>query len=186
VEPGNYAARPVRIWTRVVVGAMFVAGVAMAAGPAAASSAPVAPPKGACKLLTVQDAGSILGTAARSGKSTNRTVSGVKSESCEWKAKKKGTGGLKGQPLLLEIAVESGAGVVDTYQSEKAEDPLDTEAVTGLGDDAFIKDLDLHVLVGERVVTVELHKYRYPEPLTQEQIRQKEEGAARIALGRLT
>jgi hypothetical protein len=94
--------------------------------------------------------------------------------------------GLTGQPLTLEIAVESGGRIVETYQTLKAEDPLDTDTISGLCDDAFIKDLDLHVLVGERVLTVELHNYRYPEPLTQEQIGQKEEDAAGIALGRLT
>jgi hypothetical protein len=160
----------------------------MTAGPAAASSVPAAAPKGACKLLTVREVGEILGTAAGSGKSKNSTLSGAKSESCEWKAKKKGTGGIKGKALSLEVAVESGGGVVDSFQTEKAEDPLEIEAVPGLGDDAYIEDLglDLHVLVGERVVSVEMHNYRYPEPLTQEQIQQKEQDAATLALGHLT
>ena len=35
-------------------------------------------------------------------------------------------------------------------------------------------------------MSVELHNYRYPEPLTQEQIQQKEQDAAQIVLGRLT
>jgi uncharacterized membrane protein len=173
-------------WTRIVVCATTAAGLATTAVPAAASPVPAAAPKGSCKLITVREAGRILGTPAGSGKSTVRTISGVENEDCEWKAKKKGTGGLKGQPLTLEIAVESGPGLVDTYQTEKVEDPLDTDEVTGLGDDAFIKDLDLHVLVGERVLSVELHNYRYPEPLTQQQIQQKEQDAAQIALGRLT
>ena len=55
----------------------------------------------------------------------------------------------------------------------------------GLGDDGFIKDLELHVLVGDRVVSTALHNYRYPKPLTQEQIQQKAEQAARLAIGRL-
>jgi hypothetical protein len=68
------------------------------------------------------------------------------------------------------------------------EDPLDIEEVPGLGDDAYIEDLgvDLHALVGERVVSVEMHNYRYPEPLTKEQIQQKEEDAARLVIGRLS
>jgi hypothetical protein len=57
--------------------------------------------------------------------------------------------------------------------------------LSGLGDDAFVKDLDLHVLVGEHAVSVELHDDRYPEPLTQEEILQKEEDAAGRAIGRL-
>jgi hypothetical protein len=38
--------------------------------------------------------------------------------------------------------------------------------------------------VGEQVVSVEIHNYRYPEPLTKEQIQQKEE-AARLVIGQL-
>jgi hypothetical protein len=186
VVTANYAARPVRHWIRTVVCAVFVAAVALSAGTAAAAAAPAVAPKGACKLVTVREAGRILGTNTGSGKSTTGTIAGVKNEVCEWKAKKKGTGGIKGQPLELELVVQSGSAAVGTYQTEKAEDPDDTEAVPGLGDDAFIRDLDLHILVGERVLTVELHNYRYPEPLTQQQIQQKEEEAARMALGRLT
>jgi hypothetical protein len=113
----------------------------------------------------------------------------VKNESCEWRAKKKGTGGIEGKALSLEIAVESGQGLVETYQTQKTgEDPLDFEEVPGLGDDAYVEDLgvDLHALVGERVVSVEMHNYRYPEPLTKEQIQQKEEDAARLVIGRLS
>jgi hypothetical protein len=119
------------------------------------------------------------------GKSTNRTSGSIKNKSCEWSAKKEGTGGLAGQPLKLEIAVQSGTGITDGYQTEKADDPEDTEPVAGLRDDAFIANLDLHVLVGERDLSVELHNYRYPEPLTQEQIRQKEEDAARLVIPKL-
>jgi hypothetical protein len=113
----------------------------------------------------------------------------VKNESCEWRAKKKGTGGIDGRPLSLEVAVESDQGLVDTYQTQKAgEDPLDIEEVPGLGDDAYIEDLgvDLHALVGEQVVSVEMHNYRCPEPLTKEQIQQKEEDAAKLVIGRLS
>jgi hypothetical protein len=35
-------------------------------------------------------------------------------------------------------------------------------------------------------MTVELHNYRYPEPLTQDEIKQKEQDAATLALGRLS
>jgi hypothetical protein len=171
-----------KMLTRVVVFAAVTAGLAITAAPAASAA-----PKGSCTLLTVSEVSGILGTKAGNRKSTNRTVSCVKNESCEWKAKKKGTGGIKGKPLSLELAVESGGGVVDDYQTQKSEDPADIEAVPGLGDDAFIEDLglDLHVLVGDRVVSIEMHNYRYPEPLTQEQIQQKEQEAATFALGRL-
>ena len=172
----------------MAVSAALAAGVAVAGGTAGASPAAAAAPKGACKLVSVREVGTILGTPAGSGKSTTKQSGGVKNEACEWKAKKKGTGGLEGKALSLEIAVESGGGVVDQYQSEKSKDPEDVEAVPGLGDDAFIEDLglDLHVLAGERVLSVEMHNYRYPEPLTKEQIQQKEQDAAQIVLGRLT
>jgi hypothetical protein len=49
-----------------------------------------------------------------------------------------------------------------------------------------IRDLDLAVLSGENAIVVELHNYRYPKPLTQEQIQQKQEDAAKLALGRLS
>ena len=181
----NYALRRMRGGLRIAAAAALAAGVALAATPA---SARTTAPKGACKLLTVREVGTILGTRAGSGKSTTRTVSGIKNESCEWKAKKKGTGGIDGKPLSLEIAVESGGSVVDEYRSKKAEDPTEVTSVPGLGDDAFIEDFgqDLHVLAGERVLTVALHNYRYPKPLTEQQIQQKEQDAATIALGRLT
>jgi hypothetical protein len=171
---------------RIAATTALVAGLALTAAPASARTA--AAPKGACKLLKVKEVGTVLGTPAGSGKSTTKTVSGVKNESCEWKAKKKGTGGIDGKALSLEIAVESGGSAVDAYQSMKSEDPSDVTSVSGLGDDAFIEDFgqDLHVLAGERVLSVELHNYRYPEPLTEQQIRQKEQDAATIALGRLT
>jgi hypothetical protein len=164
----------------------LVSGLALAAAPAAAAPARAAAPKGACKYLTTREAGRILGTRARSGKSITRESGGVTAEACEWRAKKKGTGGLEGQALSLEIAVESGTGLVDEYQTAKVEDPEDTEAVSGLGDDAFIADLDLHVLVGEQVLSVELHNYRYPEPLTTDEIQQKEVEAAGLVIGRLS
>jgi hypothetical protein len=47
------------------------------------------------------------------------------------------------------------------------------------------KDLELHVLVGDRVVSTALHNYRDAKPLTQDQIQQKDEEAARLAIGRL-
>ena len=169
---------------RVVVGASLAAGLALVATPAAA--APGAAPKGACKYLTTRQAGRILGTPASTGESTVNRSGGRTNQSCVWNAKKKGAGGLEGQALSLEIAVESGEGLVDDYEVVKADDPLDTEEVAGLGDDAFVKDLDLHVLVGDRVLSVELHNYRYPEPLTQEQILQKEEDAAELVLNRLS
>ena len=168
-------------WTRMAASAALVAGLTLAAVPAVAST-PAAAPKGACKYLTTREAGRILGTPSGTGKSTS--ISGT--ESCTWKAKKKGTGGLKGQPLQLEVGVATGAEAVAEYQQEKAEDPDDTEAVPGIGDEAFIKSLDLFVLTGERVVNVELHNYRYPEPLTQEQIQQKEEDTTTLVLGRLS
>ncbi|HKH26602.1 MAG TPA: hypothetical protein VKB11_05625, partial [Acidimicrobiia bacterium] len=54
------------------------------------------------------------GTPSGSGKSTS--ISGT--ESCTWKAKKKGTGGLKGQPLQLEVGLATGAEAVAEYQQE--------------------------------------------------------------------
>jgi hypothetical protein len=179
-------ARLMKKWNPVVTCGALAASLMLTVAPAGASTSRAAP-KGSCKLLTVKEVGTILGTGAASGKSTVKTVSGVKTESCEWKAKKKGTGGIEGKPLSLEIAVASGGSAVDEYRSKKAEDPSDVEAVSGLGDDAFTEDLglDLHVLTGERVVSVELHNYRYPEPLTEDEIKQKEEDAAQRALGRL-
>jgi hypothetical protein len=174
-----------KLISAVACGAL-VSGLALAAAPAAASPARAAAPKGACKYLTTREAGRILGTRAGGGKSVTRESGGVKNEGCEWKAKKKGTGGLEGQALSLEIAVESGTGIVDEYQTAKVEDPEDTEAVSGLGDDAFLADLDLHVLVGEQVLSVELHNYRYPEPLTTDEIQQKEVEAAGLVIGRLS
>ena len=168
---------------RIAAATALAAGLALAATPA---SARTAAPKGSCKLLTVKEVGEILGTPAGAGKQKTRKGPTQTNDQCVWAAKKKGTGGLKGQPLQLELVVESGGSIVTDYQTEKASDPTEVEQVAGLGNDAFVKDLDLHVLVGDRVVSVELHNYRYPEPLTQEQVQQKEQDAAQIVLGRLT
>ena len=125
-------------------------------------------------------------TPVGSGKQTTRSAGGITGDRCVWSAKKKGTGGLKGQPLKLEVVVESGSALAGSYEQEKTEDPLEADDVAGLGDEAFIKDLKLHALVGERVLSVALHNYRYPTPLTEQQIQQKEEDAAKLALGRLS
>ncbi len=170
---------------RIVMCGVLAAGLAIAAAPAAASPARVAAAKGSCKLITVRETGGILETPAGRGKQKTRKAGGQTNDQCVWAAKKKGTGGLKGQRLQLELVVESGTGLVDDYNTAKAADPTKSTAVPGLGDDAFIKDLKLHVLVGSRVVSVALHNYRYPEPLTEQQIQGKEEDAAKIALVRL-
>jgi hypothetical protein len=164
----------------------LVAGVVVAAGPAMASPVPEVAPKGSCKLVTVSEAGRILGTPVGSGQQKTRTGQGITGDRCVWAAKKKGTGGLKGQPLELEIVVESGATLVNDYNTAKSADPTKTDVVPGLGDDAFINDLKLHVLVGDRVLSTALHNYRYPKPLTPQQIQQKDEDAAKLALGRLS
>jgi len=163
----------------------LAAGVVVAAGPAIASPVPAVAPKGSCRLLTVSEVGRILGTPVGAGQPKKRTAQGITGDRCVWAAKKKGTGGLKGQPLQLEIVVESGATLLNDYNTAKSADPTKTDAVPGLGDDAFIKDLKLHVLVGDRVLSTALHNYRYPKPLTPQQIQQKEEDAAKLALGRL-
>ena len=186
METGNYAARLMRFWNRVAVSATLAAGIAVAGGTAGASPAPAAAPKGSCKLVTASEAGKILGTPVAAGKQKTRTAQGITGDRCVWSAKKKGTGGLKGRPLELEVVVESGATLVGEYNSAKSADPTKTEAVPGLGEDAFIKDLKLHVLVGDRVLSTALHNYRYPKPVTQQQIQQKEEDAAKLALGRLS
>ena len=162
---------------RIVAATALAAAVALAASPA---SARTAAPKGSCKLLTTREAGRILGTPVGSTKRT----SNAQADSCTWNAKKKGTGGLKGQPLGLEITVATGRVGVDAYQKAKAREPDENEPVSGLGDEAFIRGLDLAILSGSTAMVVELHNYRYPEPLTQEQIKQKEIDAATIALGR--
>jgi len=166
----------------IAAAAALAAGVVLAATPASARSVA---PKGSCKLLTVRQVAEILGTPSGAGKQTKRTAGGITGDRCVWAAKKKGTGGLEGQPLQLEVIVESGTTLADAYQQERASDPLKVDEVPGLGDDAFIKDLKLHVLVGDRVLSTALHNYRYPKPLTQEQIQQKEEDAARLAIDRL-
>ena len=186
MEPGNYAARLMRFWNRIAVPAALAAGLALAGGTAGASPVPAAAPKGSCKLVTVREAGRILATPVGAGKQKTASAQGITGDRCVWSAKKKGTGGLKGQPLELEVVVESGATLAAGYQQEKAADPLEADDVAGLGDEAFIKDLKLHVLVGERVLSVALHNYRYPKPLTQQQIQQKEEDAAKLALDRLS
>ena len=163
----------------------LAAGVVVAAGPAMASPVPEVAPKGSCKLVTVSEAGRVLGTPVGAGKQKTRTDQGITGDRCVWAAKKEGTGGLKGRPLQLEIVVESGATLLNDYNTAKSADPTKTDAVPGLGDDAFIKDLKLHVLVGDRVLSTALHNYRYPKPLTPQQIQQKEEDAAKLALGRL-
>jgi len=166
--------------------AALAAGVVVTAGPATASPLPTVAPKGSCKLVTVGEAGRILATPVGAGRQTKRTAQKTTSDRCVWAAKKKGTGGLEGQPLQLEIVVESGTTLAGAYNTAKSADPTKTDAVPGLGDDAFIKDLKLHVLVGDRVLSTALHNYRYPKPLTSEQIQQEEEDAARLALGRLS
>ncbi|HKA93787.1 MAG TPA: hypothetical protein VKE97_08285 [Acidimicrobiia bacterium] len=167
---------------RIAAAAALAVGVALAASPA---SARTAVPKGSCKLLTVREVGEILGTPSDAGKQKTRSAAGITGDRCVWEAEKKGTGGLKGRPLELEVVVESGTTLVDSYQKAKAADPIESDDVPGLGDDAFVKDLKLHVLVGDRVLSTAFHNYRYPKPLTEDQIQQKEEDAARIALGRL-
>jgi hypothetical protein len=172
-------------WHRIVVCGAFAAGLATAAGPAAASPAWVAAPKGSCNLITVREVGRMLATPVGAGKQKTRKAGGQTNDQCLWAAKKKGTGGVKNQPLELELVVESGTGLVNDYNTVKAADPTKTDAVPGLGDDAFIKDLKLHVLVGDRVLSTALHNYRYPEPLTQAQIQLKEASVAMLALSRL-
>src|SRR4029453_6273391 len=157
----------------------LAAGLALAAVPA---SARTAAPEGSCKLLTAREVGKILGTPVGSSK----RISNAQADSCTWNAKKKGTGGLKGQPLGLEITVATGQVGIDAYQKEKAAKPSETQPVPGLGDDAYVRDLDLAVLSGENAMVVELHNYRYPKPVTQQQIQQKEEDAAKLALDRLS
>jgi hypothetical protein len=179
VEPANYSARLMSTKKiRIVAATALAAGLALAATPA---SARTAAPKGSCKLLTAREAGRILGTPAGSTKRT----SNARADSCTWNAKKKGTGGLKGQPLGLEITVATGQAGVEAYQNAKARQPDENEPVPGLGDEAFIRSLDLAILSGSTAMVVELHNYRYPKPLTQEQIKQKQIDAATIALGRL-
>jgi len=170
---------------KIAACAALAAGVVVAAGPATASPVSALAPKGSCKLVTVSEAGRILATPVVAGQQKTRTAQGITGDRCVWAAKKKGTGGLKGQPLQLEIVVESGATLVNDYNTAKSADPTKTDAVPGLGDDAFIKDLKLHVLVGDRVLSTALHNYRYPKPLTPQQIQQKEEDAAKLAVGRL-
>jgi hypothetical protein len=170
---------------KIVACTALAAGVVVPGAPAMASPVPEVAPKGSCKLVTVGEAGRILATPVGAGKQQTRTAQGITGDRCVWAAKKKGTGGLKGQPLQLEIVVESGATLVGDYNTAKSADPTTTDAVPGLGDDAFIKDLKLHVLVGDRVLSTALHNYRYPKPLTQQQIQQKDEDAAKLALGRL-
>jgi hypothetical protein len=182
VETGNYAARLMRTARLTTACAVLAAGVAITAAPATASPAPTAAPKGSCKLLTIREVGQVLDTPAGAGK----RVSNAQADSCSWAAKKKGTGGLKGQPLKLEITVATGQVGVDAYQKEKAAKPSETQPVPGLGDDAYTRDLDLAVLSGDNAMVVELHNYRYPKPLTEEQIQQKEADAAKLALGRLS
>lgn len=135
----------------------LAAGVVVAAGPAMAFPIPEVAPKGSCKLVTVSEAGTILATPVGAGQQTTRTAQGITGDRCVWAAKKKGTGGLKGQPLQLEIVVESGATLVNDYNTAKSADPTKTDAVAGLGDDAFIEDLKLHVLVSDRVLSTGLH-----------------------------
>ena len=183
--PGKYAALLMRIWNRVAMPAALAAGLAVAGGTAGAAPVPAAAPKGSCKLVTVREAGAVLGSPVGAGKQKTGSAGGVTGDRCVWSAKKKGTGGLKGKPLELEVVVESGSALAASYQREKAEDPLEADDVGGLGDEAFIKDLKLHVMVGERVLSVALHNYRYPKPLTEQQIQQKEEDAAKLAVGRL-
>ena len=166
----------------IAAAALLAAGVALAAAP---TSARTVAPKGSCKLLTVSEAGEILVTSSGAGKQKTRSGPTETQDQCVWAAKKKGTGGIKGQPLKRELVVESDGGIVDDYQTAKSSDPSEVDEVSGIGDDAFIKDLELHVLVGDRVVSTALHNYRYPKPLTQEQIQQKDEEAARLAIGRL-
>ena len=74
---------------------------------------------------------------------------------------------------------------MNDYQTARSSDPTEVDPVSGLGDDAFVKDLKLHTLVGDRVLSTALHNYRYPKPLTQEQILQKEQDATQLAIGRL-
>ena len=170
---------------RIAACAALSAGAVVAAGPAVASPLPDVAPKDSCRLLTVSEARRILATPVGAGKQQTKTAQGITGDRCVWAAKKKGTGGLKGQPLQLEIVVESGTTLVNDYNKAKSADPTETDAVPGLGDDAFIKDLKLHVLVGDRVLSTALHNYRYPKPLTPQQIQQKEEDAAKLAVGRL-
>ena len=142
--------------------------------------------------MTIREAGRILGTPAGSGKSTTRTTERREERVLRSGGRQEeGHRRLEGKPLSLETRRSSrDQGVVDTYQTREGRrgSARHRRRFTGLGDDAYIEDLgvDLHALVGERVVSVEMHNYRYPEPLTKEQIQQKEEDAARLVIGRLS
>src|SRR5262249_30258106 len=61
----------------------------------------------------------------------------------------------------------------------------DEQPVSRVSDAACNRDLDRAVLSGGTATAVESDKYRYLESRTQQQILQKKEDAARIALGRL-
>jgi hypothetical protein len=180
-------SRPVRMgrWDRTAACVVIAAGVALAAGPAGASSrsVPAAKPKGACKLLSVAEVREVLGEKVGSGKLVR--VSGQSTKSCFWLAKQDGTGGVEGVPLQLEVAVESGSGAVEDYQAARDEDPSNTTDVSDLGDEAFSAEYELYVLAGERVVRVALHGFASPDPLTADEIQEKEEDAAKLALKRL-
>lgn len=124
--PAHYAPRRMKTVRQTAACAAVAVGVVVAAEPATASPLPAVAPKGSCKLVTVAEAGRILATPVGAGKRTKRTAQGVTGDRCVWAAKKKGTGGLKGQPLQLEIVVESGTTLVGDYNTTKSADPTKT------------------------------------------------------------
>ncbi len=155
----------------------------------ASSSAAAAPskgrPTGVCGLLTSPEVQRILGQRVTAPKRQRSRVNGPFNR-CAWPAKKTGTGGVPDVPLELVLEVESSPTLVSSYNQAKAAAPAGA-VVTGIGDDAFISDpafpVNLHVLVGQRVLDVTIDNVSFSKDHTK--LRVQLELAAKLAVARL-
>ena len=93
MEGGNYAARRMRSWNRIVLPAALAGGLALAGGTAGAFPVPGAAPKGSCKLVTVREVGTILGTPAGAGKQKTRKGPTQTNDQCIGPPRRKGPAG---------------------------------------------------------------------------------------------
>jgi hypothetical protein len=145
-----------------------------------------------CKLITTQEAGTILGTAANKGKGEKVTPRpGARASGCEWASKDKGVGGVEGAPLTLDVELQTGSTMESDFERAKARVSFgELRTVSGVGKDAFYDDspfTGVHVLVGnDRVLSTNLTNYDTSKAQLPKQPEEMSIDAARTAVGRLT
>jgi hypothetical protein len=134
-------------------------GVALAAAPTVAGA--TAPdgrgrkPPAPCKLLTRGEVEDLLREPVGKGQAED----GPRARECQWTSPEDGTGGIEGQPLGLEVIVDTRRQPLADFE-EQVQDQ-DNEAVDGVGDEAFVGEFATPVLgrVGKLLFQVGVTNY---------------------------